>query len=349
MTIFDNDRDSKKTLNLETIAEKAGVSRSTVSRVINNHPNVSPKTRNRVMAVIQEERYTPNPAARMLVTRRTNVIGVVIPLMSAVVLNDAYHFRLLQGIAKVTARRNYAMLLWLQDPSTHEQHFYENIRSNRMMDGVFISPATTDSYIINQLVKDQIPYVTVERNDRPSPVGYVTVDNVAASQTAVEHLLSLGRRRIGIVTGPSNNVDSVDRLTGYCQALERFNVPYNPELVYEGDFSRGSGHNGAKYLLIRSADAIFATNDYVALGVLDALAEADLVLPRDVAVIGFDDLPFAAQITPKLTTTFQPIQEKAERATDLLIDYIEGKNTEPQKIILPTQFIVRESCSVVAV
>lgn len=344
MSILDNDKDPKKILNLEIIAEKAGVSRSTVSRVINNHPNVSTRTRNRVLAVIQEERYSPNPAARMLVTRRTNVIGIILPIMPAVVLNDAYHFRLLQGIAKATARRNYAILLWLQDPSVHEQHFYENIRSNRMMDGMFISPATTDSYIINQLIQDNIPYVTVERNDKPSSVGYVTVDNVAGAKKSVAHLLSLGRRRIGVVNGPKNNVDAMDRLTGYQEALSEVGLPYEDHLVYSGDFSRATGHNGAKYLLMHSVDAIFATSDYIALGVIDALKEAQALIPRDVAVVGFDDLPFAAQTIPKLTTTFQPVQEKAERATDLLLDYIEGKQTEAKKIILPTRLIVRESC-----
>lgn len=338
------DNNMKKPLNLETIAEKSGVSRSTVSRVINNHPNVSARARARVMAVIEQEGYSPNPAARMLVTQRTQVIGVVIPFLPAVLLNDAYHFRLLQGIAKITAQHGYAMLLWLQDENMPQERFYENIRRNRLTDGLFISPAMRDSYIINQLVQDNIPFVTVERHDWPTEIGYVTIDNVAAARLTVEHLLKSGRRRIGIVSGPLTNVDAFDRLEGYKQALHESGIGVDDRLIYTGDFSRGSGHSGAKHLLLNSVDAIFATNDYVALGALDALNEAAVHVPQQIALVGFDDLEFAARTVPKLTTTAQPIQEKAEMATRLLLDYIEGSSEGPQRIILPTKLIVRESC-----
>ncbi|GAB4518074.1 MAG: LacI family DNA-binding transcriptional regulator [Anaerolineae bacterium] len=337
---------SKKNLNLEIIASKANVSRSTVSRVINNKPYVSPKTRARVLAIIEQEGFSPNAAARMLATQRTETIGIVIE-NGADVFDDNYFFSLMKGIARAANQRHYALLLHMRDTRIDLQTFYDSVLRNRLMDGLVITTVTSDQSFIERLRDNDIRYVTVDRAyNKHDDALYATIDNVAATKELILHVIqNCGRRRIGIVSGPTSNVDGVDRLEGYRQALEEAGVPYDPELVYEGDFTRRSGYEGAKALLPQKPDCIFGANDFVALGVYDALTEAGVRIPDEVALVGFDDLvTVVSQITPRLTTVHHPVLEKGEAATHLLLDAIEGHEEGPKRIILPTQLIVRESC-----
>jgi LacI family transcriptional regulator len=333
--------------NLEDIARKAGVSRSTVSRVINDEPYVSEATRAKVKAVITAEGFTPNLAARMLVTQRTRVVGVVIPHTLLVTFQDPYYFpTLLQGVSESTYTRDYATLLWWGQSREDEERFYERIlKQNRLMDGLIIASATNDDPIINKLLGLGMPFVMVERPVRyQDRISYVSVDNVQAAQTAVQHLTGLGRTRIGTITGALDNIDGVDRLTGYRQALELAGLPFDPGLVAEGRYTQQSGYIGAKRLIKQGIDAIFAANDLTAIGAIQALQEADVRVPEDVSVVGFDDLPNAIQSKPQLTTIRQPIQHKGAMATNLLLDLIEGVVDGPRQVLLPTQLVIRQSC-----
>ncbi|GAB4575295.1 MAG: LacI family DNA-binding transcriptional regulator [Anaerolineae bacterium] len=332
-------------LNLEDIARRAGVSRSTVSRVINNEPYVSEKTRAKVLAVVEEVGFAPNPGARMMVTRRTQVIGVVIPQTLTVVFEDPYYFpTLLQGVAEAAQQHDYAMLLFVGNTNEDEQQLYRRILQNRLMDGLVIASATQDTGIIRQLLNRDTPFVMVERpataEDR---VNYVTVDNVGAVHEVVKHLYSLGCRRIGHVTGSLSNADAQDRLAGYRQALRAVGLPVDEDLIVEGHFSSRSGYLAAQTLIARGVDAIFAASDTTALGVMHALQEAGLRVPDDVAVVGFDDLPRALETRPPLTTVYQPIKEKGFKATELLLDMLDNGHDGPQHVVLPTRLVIRES------
>lgn len=337
--------------NLEDIARKAGVSRSTVSRVINNDPYVSSRTRERVQAVIDAEGYSPNPAARMLVTQRTHVIGVVIPHTIQVTFHDPYYFpTMLQGVSETAHERDYATLLWWGQSRQDEERFSQRIlQQNRLMDGLILASTTVDDALVAQLVERETPFVMVERpahfQDR---ISYVSVDNVQAAENAVAHLIGLGRRRIGTITGALNNMDGLDRLTGYRNALETAGLPYDPALVAEGQFTRPSGYAGAKQLLRQNVDAIFAASDFTAMGAVQALQESGARIPDDVAIVGFDDLPGAVHVTPQLTTVRQPIHHKGMLATSILLDLIEGKIKPPQQVLLPTQLVIRQSCGALA-
>lgn len=339
-------QNSGQAIKLDTIAAKAGVSRSTVSRVINQDPHVREKTRQHVLSIIEAEGYTPNPAARMLVTQRTEVIGVVIPHIPGVVFDNPHYFpSLLNGVAQATNARGYAMMLWMQDSVTDEDYFYKRILANRLMDGLIVASSTVKSHFTDRLDTSGIQYVTVERAIKPnSDAKFVTIDNIAAAETAVNHLISLGRRNIATITGDLDNPDGEDRLKGYQAALSQAGLPYRPELVKHGMFTQRSGFEGVQQLLSEEFDAIFAANDPMAIGALEALRKAGLRVPEDVALVGFDDLPSAAQSTPALTTINQPLQEKGELATHLLLDLIEGKKDRDWQILLPTQLIIRESC-----
>lgn len=332
-------------LNLEDIAKKAGVSRSTVSRVINNEPYVSARTRARVLAVIEEVGYSPNPGARMLVTRRTQVIGVVIPQSLTVVFEDPYYFpALLQGITETAQKQDYAVLLFVGQSDENEQQLYERILQNRLMDGLVIASATQDTGITRRLLDHHIPFVMVERPATyESEISYVSIDNLMAAQDAVNHLLNQGRRRIGHITGSLNNSDALDRIQGYKLALRGAGIKVDPKLIVEGHFSSRSGYLGMKTLAARKVDAVFAASDTTALGALKALNEMGLRVPEDVALVGFDDLPRALEMTPQLTTIRQPIQRKGTLATELLLDLLDEKIQGPKHVLLPTQLVIRAS------
>ncbi len=337
---------TRRALNLEDIAAKAGVSRSTVSRVINDEPYVSERTRQRVMAVIDREGYTPNLAARQLVTQRTQVIGVIHPHVVSQVFENPYYFpSLLQGIAEGTSERDYATLLWWCHNQAEEERLHRRVlRYHRMMDGLIVASARTDDPLLKHLVRLNIPFILVERPPiMQDMISYVSIDNIDAARSVIAYLIGIGRRRIATITGALNNVDGIDRLTGYKLALEAAGIAFDPKLVAEGHFSTLSGYQGMQQLIDQRPDAVFAGNDSTAHGALQYLNEIGMRVPDDVALIGFDDMPIAQQITPTLTTIRAPIQHKAYTATTLLIDMINGDMTAPRQVLLPTQLIIRDS------
>lgn len=331
---------------LEDIAAKAGVSRSTVSRVINHAPNVSEKTRQHVLAVIAEEGFAPNPAARALVTQRNQAVGVVIPIAPLTFFEDAFYFpTLLQGISNATSQRDYAMMLWLAQSEEDNQKFFRRITSNRLMDGVILASAAYDEPLVEHFLESNTPFVLVERPTRHlDRINFVSVDNKVAACDAVTHLIKLGRRRIGHITGNLHITDGIDRVDGYRQALESAGLDVDETLIVEGNFSHRSGYEGTMPLIERGVDAIFAGNDITARGVLQALHERNIRVPEQVALIGFDDLPTAMQVHPKLTTVRQPTEERGEVAASILLDLLEGRQTQPRQVVLQTKLVIRESC-----
>jgi LacI family transcriptional regulator len=332
-------------MNLEDIARKAGVSRSTVSRVINNEPYVSAKTREKVLAVIKEEGFAPNPGARMLVTQRTRIIGIVIPQTLLVVFEDPYYFpTLLQGISEAAQEHGYATLLWVGHSNEDEEAVLERLLQNRLMDGLILASVTNQFTSIPTLIDQSVTFVMVERPTvLHECISYVSIDNVSAAQNAVNHLIDQGCRRIGHITGSLSNTDGQDRVQGYKQALKAAGIPFDPALVVEGHFSSRSGYLGMKQLIKTGVDAVFAASDTTAYGAIQAVREAGLRVPQDIALVGFDDLPRARETEPPLTTIRQPIQEKGYRAANLLFDLLDGKAEGPRQILLPSQLVIRAS------
>lgn len=351
-----------KRLTLEEIGKIAGVSRATVSRVVNGYPHIRPEIRERVLNVIWGEGYTPNFAARALVTRRTHVIGVMIPQTFSAVFQDPYYFpTLLQGIAWQLNRFGYAMLLWIEDDSTDLDTFFANIVRRRLLDGLIIASIPIGRPFIDRLIEMDMPLVTVERpTNLASPVHYVTIDNREAARVAVEHLIALGRRRIATITGDLYNADGVDRLAGYEDALQAAGIPLDPALIIPGTFTRMAGTENLQTLVERGADAIFAGNDQIAFGILDKAAQLRIRIPEDIALVGFDDLPMAALMG--LTTIRQPVEERGGQAVTMLINQLEHRRAHPNEdddgyaaqpdpaphVVLPTELIVRRSTSVQA-
>lgn len=328
---------------LEEVARLAGVSRSTVSRVINNHPNVRPEVRKRVWEVIQQVGYQPHAAARSLVTNRTQMLGLVIPRGLVTLFSDPFFPILIRGVADVcTARRYYLMLSFFSDPHQQEELYRRALRS-RLLDGVILSGAPLDDPLVPWLLQDNTPFVVAGRYP-DERVTYVDVDNVGGARMAVEHLLRLGHRRIATITGPLTMMAGQDRLEGYRQALLSRGIPVHDALIAEGDFTEEGARVAMQRLLPQRPTAVFAASDTMAVGAMKAIREAGLRIPDDIAIVGFDDLPIASAVDPPLTTVRQPIERMGAMAAEMLIGLVEGTITGPQHVILPTQLIVRASC-----
>lgn len=331
-------------LTLEEIGKRAGVSRSTVSRVINNHSSVSPDVRQRVLQVIEETGYQPHAAARSLAAQRTRVIGLVVPRSVQAFFADPFFPRLIQGIAQACNARDYTLSLFMFHTEEEEQDLYPRVLSRGLIDGVIISSSLEDDPLIPRLLESRMPFVIQGRPLVRSAVNYVDVDNTVGAHNAVTHLIRLGRRQIGHIAGPLNSGVGRDRRQGYVNAHLGRGLPLNEALIVEGDFSETGGYLATRQLLNRGVDAIFAASDTMAFGALRMLREMGRRVPDDVALVGFDDLEAAALTQPPLTTVRQPIRQTGIAAVETLLDILENGSEPIQRVILPTQLIIRQSC-----
>ncbi len=331
------------TMNLEQIAKLSGVSRSTVSRVVNNDPNVSKVTREKVMQVVKRVNYTPNAAARGLAVGRTHVLGLVIPMGVAALFTDPYFPILIQGVSSACNAREYSVMLWLAEPE-YERRQIRQIMYSGLVDGVIVSSMLLNDSLVQALSDGDLPFMLVGRHPTDTHASYVDADNIGGAREAVTHLLRLGRTRVATITGPQNMIVGADRLTGYLAALHERGVISDASLIAEGDFTEADGYRAMQQLMMRRPDALFAASDMMAIGAMRALREAGLRVPEDVAVVGFDDLPQSARTEPPLTTVRQPTYRLGTTAVDSLLDLIEYPDSSPRRIVLPTELVVRASC-----
>ncbi len=330
-------------MNLEQIAKLSGVSRSTVSRVINNDPNVSEGTREKVLQIVKRVNYTPNAAARGLAAGRTHVLGLVIPMGVAALFTDPYFPILIQGVSSACNAREYSVMLWLAEPE-YERRQIRQIMYSGLVDGVIVSSMLLNDSLVQALIDGDLPFMLVGRHPTEARVNYVDADNIGGAREAVTHLLRLGRSRVATITGPQNMIAGSDRLAGYQAALRDRAVMLDPSLIVEGDFTEAGGYRAMQQLLARRPDAVFAASDMMAIGAIRALREASLRVPEDVAVVGFDDVPQVARLVPPLTTVRQPIYRLGATTVDSLLDLIEYPDSPPRRIVLPTELVVRASC-----
>ncbi len=339
---------------LEEVAKLAGVSRSTVSRVINQHPSVRPEVRERVWAVIRETGYQPHAAARSLATRRTRVIGLVIPQSVTTLFTDPYFPILIRGVADACNIHHYHLMLSLfsqgqaGNSRARQDELYQQVLRGRYLDGVVISSAPLDDPIFPRLLQDGVPFVIVGRYPHER-IHYVDVDNVNGARMAVEHLLRLGHERIATITGPLNMCAGQDRLEGYRQALASRGIPIDEKLIAEGDFTEQGGRTAMQRLLPYRPTALFAASDVMAIGAIKVIRDAGMRVPEDIAVVGFDDIPLASMVEPPLTTVRQPIEQLGSMAVKLLIGLMENpEGNTVHRVVLPTELVVRASCGIKA-
>ncbi len=294
-------------LTLEEIAKQAGVSRSTVSRVINGHPNVREHVRQRILNVIKDTGYHPNAAARTLASQRSQMVGLVLPRSVSSFFADPYFPRLTQGIAQACNQYNYTLGLFLAGTREDEEKIFSQVTRMGLLDGILVQTGQIGELLIDRLVDSGFPLLIAGRPSIPANVSYIDVDNVSAAFTATSHLIRLGRQRIGTIAGPTNSTASLDRKEGYLKALVERGRTVDESLIAEGDFTEASGYYAMQELLASKPDAVFIASDLMAMGAIRAIHETDLRIPEDIAIVGFDDLPLATFPNPKLTTIRQPI------------------------------------------
>src|SRR5579859_3255976 len=262
-------------LTIEQIARIAQVSRSTVSRVLNNHPSVRPEVRDRVLQVISETQYTPHAAARSLASSRTNVIGLLIPRSATTIFVDPFFPQIIQGIAEATNREGYFLMLSMVTADL-EQTFYHRIVRGRQFDGVIMLSSDIDDPILPLLIKDRIPLVLIGHHPYFQNLSAIDVENRDGARVAVTHLITLGHRRIATITGLLHMVVGLDRRDGYKQAMLESGLPIVPELMVEGEFSQEGGYRAMQQLLAlpEPPTAVFSASDAMSIGALRAVAEA---------------------------------------------------------------------------
>jgi LacI family transcriptional regulator len=324
---------------IDELARLSGVSRATVSRVMNGG-SVSDKTRRRVEHVLAETGYRPNLAARTLASGRSGVVGVVMHVDPHLLFRDAYFGQLLQGMSDELADLAAGMMLWLGNRTKEET--LDKILSTGLADGVIVTAHFLQDPLVDGLLASGLPTVLVGHRRHDRSASYVDVDNVHAADSITTHLIQIGRTRVGHITGTRGTVAAEDRIVGYRRAMERAGLS-SDGLIVEGDFNAPSGVIGAETLLDHRCDAIFCANDSTALGALETIRSRGLAVPHDVALGGFDDLEFAAHMDPPLTTIRQNVHEQGAEAARTLIQLVADRDGGPRRVILPTELVIRQS------
>jgi LacI family transcriptional regulator len=342
-------------LTLEKVAELAGVSRSTVSRVVNGQTGVKADVRERVLGVIERTGYQPNMAARALAAGRAGSIGLVIPSAVASLFADPYFPRLIQGISQGSNANDLTLALFIFHNEAEEEKLNGRLHNTGFLDGVIIASSHFDDPLIPHLLESGTPFLVVGRQDQYPQASFIDVDNVRGAYAATSHLLRLGYRRVAHIAGPQDMVAGVDRLEGYQTALADKGRAVEPALVAHSDFSQAGGYVAMQQLLRHAdsrdadhrPDAVFVASDQMALGAWQAIRESGLDVPRDIALVGYDDLLPADADKPRLTTIRQPVRRTGAAAVDVLMDIIENGTAPPRRVILDTQLVIRESCGAI--
>ena len=327
---------------IKQVAALAGVSRSTVSRVLNNHPNVREDVRATVLRVIDEHNYTPATAARSLASQRSRAIAFLIPRSTGAVFASPYFPLLIQSMSEACSARSYVMMLCLATGAM-EQDFLRLVRG-RLYDGVIVQGGDVDDPVLPSLIKTGVPFVHYGRHPYLQHMSWVDSDNADAARQAVSHFLALGHIRVATITGPLQETYAVDRRDGYKQALLEAGIPVAQELIVEGDSLADGGYAAMQRLLAlpRRPTAVFAANDMMAFGAMRAIREAGLSVPEDVALAGFDNLPTPSGMVA-LTTLTASVPDMCTAAVNMLIDRLEGGESTPRHLCFPCTLIVRQS------
>ena len=323
-------------VSIKDIAKAAGVSPSTVSRALSDHPRISDETKERIRRLAQEMGYTPSLLARSLVTRDTATIGVVITMAS-----DPFLTHLVTSIEEVAQEQGYSVLMSSSYLDPDRELEVVGAFHGRRTRGIIVIGSQVDTGYLQ--LRDRFPLPVVLTNCRTYPYS-VSTDNVAGARRAVEHLVQLGHRRIAYIANRCTQRSNRDRLTSYQQVLAANGIPVNEDLIIEGDGTLQGGNAAARILLSRThpPTAVFCFNDMTAIGVLSGLQQAKIQVPEEISVVGFDDVEFAAHCYPRLTTIRQSTDLMGQRLIHMLLELIQGQE-DVESEVLPAELVIRDS------
>jgi LacI family transcriptional regulator len=323
---------------IRNVAKKSGVSTTTVSHVLNGTRFVSPDVKKRVLTAIQELDYQPNSLARSLRKKETQSLGLILPDST-----NQYFAEIQSGVEKAAYEQGYSVILCNTGGDQNKENLYVNILRYKRMDGILFISAGSETKV---LLEEKIPLILIDRDMPDLEVDTVMADNFQGGYLATQYLIRLGHKRIGCITGPEGIISSGRRIAGYRSALEEAGFAFDPQLICAGDFHAASGKIATSRLLNlpKPPTAIFTFNDLMAVGAIQAAVDLKRVIPRDLALVGFDDIELASYIQPPLTTIRQPKQEMGLLAVEMLINRIHDHTLPIKKVTLPVSLIKRESC-----
>ncbi|SEM57343.1 LacI family DNA-binding transcriptional regulator [Paenibacillus sp. OV219] len=320
---------------IKDVARIAGVAVSTVSYALNNSPKISEETRKKVVRAAESLNYRPSNAARNLKKQKSETIGLF--LYS---LGGPFYSQLIEGIQEVVASYNYNLIVCStfggENSSAHR------FLREKFVDGAIIMGTPISDSLILQVAGKDFPIVVLDRELNSDYVRSVLIDDEQGAYDAVTHLIKLGRRKIEFLSGPLFTIDNINRYEGYKRAMDEHNLPFSPEILMQGNCTETSGYQAMKLMLAGSQmpDAVFAANDEMAIGAIRALNEANLSVPEQVAVVGFDNIHQSSYVRPSLTTVGHSRYELGAIATQCLFN----SSPKDNSIVLPTELVIRQSC-----
>jgi LacI family transcriptional regulator len=333
--------ENKRRVTIKDVAREAGVSYSTVSRVINNFEYVHPETRKKVLKTMDRLEYVVNQQARGLVKGQSRVIGLLIHAF-----DTSYMGEVLRGINDTLVEAEYDLLLYTTHRQKEREATYVANITQGLADGLLlVLPRGPDRYL-KTLCRRKFPFVLIDHRADSADVNAVTATNWQGAYEAIEHLVELGHQRIGFITGDMKAKCSQERLRGYKDALRAHQIDFEPALVRNGDFFQPAGFDATTALLEleRPPTAIFSSNDLMAFGAVEAVLKMGYSVPRDVSIVGFDNIAQSAVMHPQLTTVHQPLRDMGRTAAELLLSAImDATDFEAHCVELPTHLIVRQS------
>lgn len=329
------------------VAEQAGVSRTTVSLVLNDVPgaHISQATRHRVLQIARELGYVPDAAARSLASRRTHTLGLVLVRDQSHIASDAFLPQVIHGLVGSTRQAGFRLLLETVEDISQPDTYLHLVRAKHI-DGIVLSGPRSDDEQLTALVKEGFPVVLLGQLPGNAAC-FVDVDNRGAARRAVEHLIRLGHQRIGCITNaPPEYTAGADRLAGYRDAQQGAGLPYEESLVRFGDFVAESGYQAAHSILqeVPPPTALFVASDVLAFGAMAAIRERGLAIPGDMALVGFDDIPLARYVDPPLTSVQLPAAELGQQAGQIIVHLIQDGDLSARNVTLETELMVRASC-----
>lgn len=322
------------------IARRAGTSKATVSRVLNGKPDVDPETRARIAEIVRELRYVPSSAATGLAHGRPNLIGVLVPSLAW-----PWVLEVIRGVADELEASPFEFVMFTTSSEERNEVIFERTLASGLTAGlVAIVPPGALAHVSETHARGFPVALIDDRADHPD-LPSVVAANFEGAFEAATHLVALGHRRIAFVNGPPEYGCNQERLRGYETALDTAGIPIDPSLIREGDFARAGGRRATDSLLRveKSPTAIFAANDLMAFGAMEAAEAAGRRVPDDLSVVGFDDIPEARLTRPALTTVRQPLYEMGARAVELLLAQIGGHELSETRVVLPTELVPRDT------
>jgi len=331
---------------IKDIAKAANISVTTVSRALNNYHDVNEETKKRIKAIAEELGYSPNIAARSLISKKSRTLGLLLSNVTRASSKDNIAFEVLCGMNDRAGELGYDLVLFSTTPQKQHAKSYKTLCQERGVDGVIIMGIRLDDPYLKEIVKSDIPCVLIDIMLEGTNVGYVTSNNEEGARGATQYLLQGNHVKIGMINGHSQADVSMYRLNGYKQALEEAGVPFDESLVVNGLFSEAGGREAAIQLLQMHPDitALFCASDLMALGALQAARELELRVPEDLSIMGFDNIDIASYCSPALTTVHQHKYELGEQAAQMLIELLEDRDAN-HHTVLPTSLVIRDSVS----